>query len=97
MPAEPRFEWDARKAERNERKHRVSFELAKQVFGDPLVQIELEGYEHGEERWRAVGQIGRTLFVVSYTSDEKGDEETIRIISARRAEPQEHRRYERDS
>jgi len=68
MSRDPRYKWDARKAERNERKHRVSFELAKQVFG-------------------------RTLLVVSHTSREEEDEETIRIISARKAEPQERRRY----
>jgi hypothetical protein len=31
-----RFEWDARKAQENLRKHRVSFEEALSVFFDPL-------------------------------------------------------------
>jgi uncharacterized DUF497 family protein len=97
MPSDTRFTWDAHKAELNERKHRVSFELTKQVFADPLVKIELEGYEYGEERWRAVGQVGRTLLIVSYTSREEEDQETIRVISARKAEPHERRRYERNS
>lgn len=33
---EPTFEWDAKKARRNLRKHGVSFEEAKSVFLDPL-------------------------------------------------------------
>ena len=94
MPSHTRFEWNAEKARTNVRKHRVSFELAKQVFADSFVKIEVEGYEHGEERWSAVGQVGRALLVVSYTSREEEDEETIRIISARKAEPRERRRYE---
>jgi uncharacterized DUF497 family protein len=30
-----RFEWDDEKAEKNKRKHRVSFETAIQAFNDP--------------------------------------------------------------
>jgi len=29
------FEWDARKAKRNDREHGVTFELARLVFDDP--------------------------------------------------------------
>jgi uncharacterized DUF497 family protein len=32
--AEPRFEWDPRKSALNQRKHGVSFEEARTVFGD---------------------------------------------------------------
>jgi len=31
-----RFEWDERKAAQNERKHRIPFEIAEQVFDDEL-------------------------------------------------------------
>jgi len=33
------FEWDARKATANLRRHRVSFEEAATVFGDPLASV----------------------------------------------------------
>jgi hypothetical protein len=94
---ELRFEWNPQKAESNKRKHRVSFELAKQAFRDPHLKIELEGYDHGEERWRAVGQVGHTLLLVSCTIREEGGIEVVRIISARKAEPQERHGYEGDT
>ena len=31
------FEWDEKKAQENAKKHRVTFEEAKTVFGDPLL------------------------------------------------------------
>jgi uncharacterized DUF497 family protein len=31
------FEWDDQKAKKNQRKHKVNFEEAKTVFGDPLL------------------------------------------------------------
>jgi uncharacterized DUF497 family protein len=97
MDDDVRFEWDSRKAEANKRKHGISFDFAKLVFRDALVKLELESYDHGEERWRSTGQIGRAIIVVSHTIHEKDGVEIVRIISARRAQPQERRRYERHS
>ena len=34
-----KFEWDRKKAESNLSKHRVSFQEALKVFGDPLARI----------------------------------------------------------
>ncbi len=39
MPDTLRFEWDPRKAAVNRAKHKVSFEEAVTVFGDPLGRI----------------------------------------------------------
>lgn len=49
------FEWNATKAETNERKHGVSFEVATLVFEDDerIDRIDLESSE--EERWVAIG------------------------------------------
>ena len=91
------FEWNPQKAEANKRKHRMGFELAAQVFQDPHVKIEFEGLDHGEERWRVVGQVGHAIIRVSCTIREEGGLEIVRIISARKAQPQERRRYEGDS
>jgi uncharacterized protein len=92
-----RFEWNAAKARTNKQKHGVSFELAMQVFADALIKVEFEGYDRGEERWRAIGEVGGKLLIVSYTACETQEGENIRIISARRAQSRERRRYERDS
>lgn len=68
-----RFQWNAQKAVRNERKHRVTFAEAATVFRDPLAEI-FDDEEHSEEEYREI-IIGRSdrlrLIVVSFT--ERGD------------------------
>jgi uncharacterized protein len=88
------FEWDPRKSEANRRKHGIDFERARDAFFDPLRNMEMEGHEHGEIRWRTIGEIGGRLLVVSHTLKEEGGFEIIRIISARKATPRERRAYE---
>lgn len=97
-----RFEWDPRKAEANCRKHGIDFEDAKRVFFDPLRRTGIEGNDHGEIRWRTIGEIGGLIVViVSHTLLEKceGEEEIeiVRIISARKATRRERREYEEPS
>ena len=87
------FEWDEKKAKRNVRKHKVSFEEASTVFADPL-SLTIPDPLHSEEEDRFVTMgmsIKGRLLVVVHT--ERGD--TIRIISARLATPRERRDYER--
>ena len=77
------FDWDWRKAERNRRKHGVTFEEAVSVFSDPRELI-ITDPDHSidEERFVSVGQSGLgRLLVVGYT--ERGSK--IRLILARRA------------
>ncbi len=90
-----RFSWDERKNRTNRRKHRVSFETAALVFEDPC-HISHPGREvEGELRWQTIGMAGGLhVLLVIHTISESGDEEeTIRIISARKATPQERRIY----
>ncbi len=94
MSGELRFEWDVRKAEANLRKHKVSFELAAQIFDDPFVLEFEEGNDHGEARFRAIGQSFGQFIFVSYTSFEEGGDEVVRIISARKATHKERRAYQ---
>ena len=90
-----RFEWDPAKAAGNLRKHRVSFEIAMRVFADPFALTERDRIEGAEERWRTLGTVdGLVILLVAHTLREEGDVEVIRIISARRAEPKERKRYE---
>jgi uncharacterized DUF497 family protein len=86
----PKFEWDPDKEERNFRQHKVTFETATRVFGDPAVlDIPDDREDYGEERWNASGMVDGRLIVVSYTV-RRG---MTRIISARLAEPFERRWY----
>jgi uncharacterized DUF497 family protein len=84
------FEWDDAKADVNYARHRVSFDKAREVFGDPLAIARPDRREdYGEDRFNIIGVVDNSILHVSYTL--RGDR--IRIISARGAEPHERRRY----
>jgi len=50
-----RFEWDDAKARTNQRKHGITFEIAREVFFDPDALAEQDRIESGETRWQALG------------------------------------------
>ena len=84
-----KFEWDEKKNARNKKIHGISFETASLVFSDSS-RIEIYDVEHSldEDRYIAIGKVGKILFVV-FT--ERG--ESIRLISARLADGEERRIY----
>jgi len=89
------IEWDSDKDVANQAKHGVSFEFAARLFDDPNYVLREDRIdENGEQRWHAVGMAGGTLLLIVhvYRSSEHG-EETIRIISARKASKRESRGY----
>jgi len=88
------FEWDERKAARNLRVHRVSFEQAADACRDVFAIDEIDDrFDYGEERMTLLGLSGGDILHVTYT--ERGN--NIRIISARQAERHEHDRYFREN
>lgn len=89
------FEWDDEKAAANVRKHNVAFELAEQVWDDPAHVIVFDRYENGEERWHAIGLVrGILILTVVHMHPKSDDEDSLRIISARKATAGERKRYE---
>jgi uncharacterized protein len=87
------FEWDARKAAVNLRKHRVSFEDAARVFLDPNRIETYDGRDtRGEDRWKTVGMVEPALLAVVYTVRNR-DGDVIRLISARKADAHERAQY----
>ena len=89
-----KFEWDARKARTNFRKHGVTFEEARTVFLDPFAAF-FDDPDHSKDEARelVVGDSnrGRLLFVSFTERDGK-----VRIISARaatRVERQDHEEF----
>jgi uncharacterized DUF497 family protein len=86
------FEWDARKAAANFRKHGVTFEDGASVFFDPLA-ITYPDPDHSLEEHREV-TLGYTMKkeMVFVSHCERG--ERVRIISARPATRTERRQYE---
>lgn len=88
------FEWNDDKAARNWRIHGVSFQHARIVFKDPRgIEWVDDRENYGEERINLLGMCNGVILHVTYT--ERG--ETIRIISARRAEKHEQDIYYRDN
>jgi len=86
------IEWDERKNQANIVKHGISFGLAVHVFTDPLRKEAYDGKHSSPEEDRAIAlgiAEGRLLFV-SFTEP---DAQTIRIISARKANRNERRYY----
>ena len=85
------FEWDEIKAAANVHRHAVPFEYAARIFLDErrLDTVD-DRHEYGEARRLTLGRIEERVFVVVYTV--RGD--VIRLISARKANGRETRRYE---
>lgn len=86
------FEWDAEKARTNLKKHGVRFEIAAGVFLDPARITAIDNrFDYGEERDITLGRTHDGILVVVTTERDEG--QTIRIISARKANKRERRRY----
>lgn len=85
------YEWDPTKAQRNRRKHGVSFEEAASVFQDAGA-LTFEDPDHSAEEPRemtiGMSRQGRVLFV---SHCDRGGR--IRIIGARKATPKERKQY----
>lgn len=85
------LEWDEDKAAHNLNKHLVAFDDAALVFYDELrIEMYDNREDYGEDRWITIGQASSTLLYVAYTV-RNGD--TIRLISARKADEQERKKY----
>jgi hypothetical protein len=87
-----RFEWDPKKARANAAKHGVSFAEAETAFGDKLGAYYPDRLH--ETRFILIGysRVHRLLYVVHA----EVDDDTIRIISARKATKHEKAHYEDD-
>ena len=88
-----RCEWDPAKERANRLKHGVSFHEASRLFAECLDYLEIYDEEHSEDedRFIAIGWIGRRVIVVSYV---EWQDDAIRIFSARRATARERRRLD---
>ena len=90
-----RYDWDEDKNQSNYVKDGISFQTAILIFDDPSVVSEVERIVDGEERWQSIGVIVKaTIVLVAHTWKIQGSDEIIRVISVRKATPNERKRYE---
>lgn len=88
------FEWRDEKAASNLRDHGITFEMARDAFKDVFAVEWIDNrHEDTEERINMLAMLENHLLHVTYTL--RG--EKIRIISARKAEPHERRRYHNEN
>ena len=93
--AELRFDWDPRKDSANQRKHGVSFEEALTVFSDErALLIDDPDHSDDEDRFALLGlSANLRILVVCHCYRETDD--SIRIISARKANRSERVEYQK--
>ena len=86
------FHWDEDKAAANFKKHRISFDEAKTVFGDPFsVTIDDPAHSAHEYRFVDIGtSTSRMILAVAYVDRGRN----IRLISCRKATRAERKIYE---
>ena len=88
------FEWDEKKAKRNFKKHKVSFEEGKSVFNDPYsLTISDPKHSIGEYRFIDIGHTSKGRQVVVYYTER---ESNVRIIGCRKATKTEIRVYDNE-
>lgn len=87
------FEWDGKKNASNQKKHGVSFDEAKTVFTDQFARLIVDpDHSDDEDRFILLGtSIHSKLLVVCHCTRMN---DSIRIISARKADKQERGIYE---
>jgi len=85
-----KFEWDENKNAINIRNHKIDFVDVPGVFkGGILIDYD-DRNDYGEDRWIGMGLLHNIVVVVVFTEPRK---DTIRIISARKANRNEQEKY----
>ncbi len=86
------FDQNDKKDKINRKKHGIGFDEAKEIFSRPdeVLTVPDRRKDYGEERFINIGPIGDNVLVVVVYTHRAG---MIRIISARKANKRESRRY----
>ena len=90
------FEWDENKNQKNVLKHKMDFADAVHIFIDENRIEKLDARRnYNEDRWQTLGITEFGILVIIYTERNNGN--TIRIISARKANKKERQYYTKGS
>ena len=87
-----RISYDPAKNQRNIRNRGLSFESAAEFDFESALYAVDERHDYGETRYIAVGMLGVRLHVLCFAETADG----IRVISFRRANAREVKRYAKD-
>lgn len=79
------FTWNEIKRKANRRKHGLDLSDAEQVFAGPTLTLEDARVDYDKQRFNTTGVLGTTVVVITHTETE----DTIHLISMRKAEPHE--------
>ena len=87
-----RFEWDEKKRNINLNKHGIDFYEAYEIFNNPLLIKPDSRFDYSEERYIGLGITHKCIITIAFTEPQ---EDTIRIISLRKATKAERKIYEK--
>ncbi|MBU4225661.1 MAG: BrnT family toxin [Chloroflexi bacterium] len=88
-----KFIWDKRKNEINIEKHELDFADAYKVFESPMLTGMDNREDYGEDRWMGIGLMDSRVVIIVFTEPEQ---DTIRVISFRKATTDERKKYEQE-
>ena len=88
-----RFTWTESKRRSNLAKHGLDFADAKKVFAGPMVLFEDRRTNYGEQRMIGIGLLGALVVLVVHVESD----ETIHVISMRKANHNETNLYYQDA
>ena len=80
------FEWGEEKNEKNIRKHKIDFRDVPQLFDGPMIVNIDDRMDYGEIRWIGMGFLRNIIAIIVFIEK---DDDTIHIISARKANKHE--------
>jgi len=83
------FEWDDTKRELNIKKHGIDFINTSKIFDSYTLTIKDDRFDYGEERFVTLGILEGRVVVLVHTEDE----DSIRVISIRKATKYEEKKY----
>ena len=85
-----KYEWDEVKNRLNIHNHGIDFMDVPSMFQHPMVMFLDQRKDYGKDRWIGIGILKTILTVIVFAEP---DDETVRIISARKATKHEEQIY----
>jgi hypothetical protein len=85
--------WDEKKRRENLAKHGIDFADAGEMFDRPMLEILDNRADYGEDRFIGIGLIKGRVAAIVYAEPE---EDTIRVISLRKATKNEREKFEKE-